>query len=51
VTLRTGLLHERAAVEFWTGIASHAGIADATSQAEGLGARSATNEARQETGY
>jgi PadR family transcriptional regulator AphA len=51
VTLRMGLLHERAAVEFWTGIARHPGIADATSQAEGLGARSATNEAWQETGY
>jgi len=53
VTLRMGLLHERAAVEFWTGIASHASIADATSQAraEDLGARSATNEAWQESGY
>ena len=53
VTLRMGLLHERAAVEFWTGIASHAGIADATSQARAgeLGARSATNEAWQESGY
>jgi hypothetical protein len=48
-----GLLHERAAVEFWTGIASHAGIAEATSQAraEGLSVRSATSEAWQETGY
>jgi PadR family transcriptional regulator AphA len=53
VTLRMGLLHERAAVEFWTGIASHASIADATSQAraEDLGTRSASNEAWQESGY
>jgi PadR family transcriptional regulator AphA len=53
VTLRMGLLHERAAVEFWTGIASHANIADTSSQAraEDLGARSATNEGWQESGY
>ena len=53
VTLRMGLLHERAAIEFWTGIASHARIADTTSQAraEDLGARSATNEGWQESGY
>ena len=53
VTLRMGLLHERAAVEFWTGIASHASIADATSQAraDDLGARSATNEGWQDSGY
>ena len=53
VTLRMGLLHERAAVEFWTDLVSHASIADATSQAraEDLGTRSATKEAWQETGY
>ncbi|MDP9273332.1 MAG: PadR family transcriptional regulator [Chloroflexota bacterium] len=29
VTLRMGLLYERAAVEFWAGVATHTGIADA----------------------
>ncbi|MBA2632515.1 MAG: PadR family transcriptional regulator [Chloroflexi bacterium] len=29
VTLRMGLLYERAAVEFWAGVATHVGIADA----------------------
>jgi DNA-binding PadR family transcriptional regulator len=53
VTLRMGLLYELAAIEFWSGIASRAGIADAASRAraEDHAARVASNEAWQDPGY
>ncbi|MEX1171537.1 MAG: PadR family transcriptional regulator [Chloroflexota bacterium] len=53
VTLRMGLLYERAAVEFWAGVAGPVGIADAAStpvRAEDDGARIATNEAWPDVG-
>jgi DNA-binding PadR family transcriptional regulator len=42
VTLRMGLLYERAAVEFWAGVETHAGIADAAT----AGARGEDDGAR-----
>ena len=51
VTLPMGLLYERAAVEFWEGVAAGAGVDDAAadrSRAEDDGARLASNEARRD---
>jgi DNA-binding PadR family transcriptional regulator len=51
VTLPMGLLYERAAVEFWEGVAAGARVDDAAadgSRAEDDGARLASNEARRE---
>ena len=48
VTLRIGLLYERAAVDFWAGVANLAGVADAAAgraRAEDDGARIALTEA------
>jgi PadR family transcriptional regulator, regulatory protein AphA len=48
VTLPMGLLHERAAVEFWEGVAAGAGVNDAVAdrlRAEDDGARLASKEA------
>lgn len=52
VTLRMGLLYERAAVEFWSGIASRAGIADEAPQTrpEDHSVRVARDEARWDVG-
>jgi PadR family transcriptional regulator, regulatory protein AphA len=53
VTLRMGVLYERAAVQFWTGVASDAGVAEAASRsrAEDQHARVADREAWQDVGY
>ncbi len=53
VTLRMGLLYERAAVEFWAGVVTQVGIADAAAaraRAEDDGARSVMNEAWRDVG-
>ena len=53
VTLPMGLLYERAAVEFWEGVAAGAGVDDAAadrSRAEDDGARLASNQARRDVG-
>ena len=53
VTLPMGLLYERAAVEFWEGVAAGARVDDAAAdrlRAEDDGARLASNEARQDVG-
>jgi len=47
VTLREGLPYERAAIEFWSWVATDTGSPDATD----LGARKAATEGWQESGY
>ncbi len=53
VTLRMGILYERAAIEFWAGVAIDVGFTDAAAaraRAEDDGARIATDGAAQEVG-